>query len=443
MVASPTSAWAADDPNDDIVLLDGVSYHVLRNADDWERFRQLVVEANGNYDVNAIMDADFTVSNWVGLNMDAPFQGTFNGNGHTLNVEIVNPYNDFYMAPFVFASNATIRNLHVTGSVSGGKHSAGLVGMVGKTETNCSLTVERVWVSVTVTGNDNSKNTGEILGGFIGHARKNSIVMSDCLFDGKIIYSNKKSDKDKYAGAFVGWGEKGASYDLRRLYENGNQENIDRYSICYYDFDPWGGSDHPCIYTRHNWGEVGDGKRNYTDQAGLMNNMNSNEPNSWQLVDGKAVPVITVNPTFECYDIVPGTDSGEEGMLKSPFSCDQVVEWIDAWYTDENGNRKDLPRLTLPKNSYSGFLQLPAAEAHRDLKMVVKLTPDYIIYTYDAKSDAVMHNPRNLKCEVLTYSKQSLTDAGAVRLQWEVKEPAYNDALDGDQFVVLRSLTGK
>ena len=443
MVSATTSIWAADNPNDDTVILDGVSYHVLRNADDWERFRQLVVEANGNYDVNAIMDADFTVSNWVGLNMDAPFQGTFNGNGHTLNVEIVNPYNDFYMAPFVFAANATIRNLHVTGNVSGGKHSAGLVGMVGKTETNCSLTVERVWVSVTVTGNDNSENTGEILGGFIGHARKNSIVMSDCLFDGKIITATNDRDKTSFAGAFVGWGEKGASYDLRRLYENGNQENIDRYSICYYDFDPWGGSDHPCIYTRHNWGEVGDGKRNYTDQAGLMNNMNSNEPNSWQLVDGKAVPVITVNPTFECYDIVPGTDSGEEGMLKIPFSCDQVVEWIDAWYTDENGNRKDLPRLTLPKNSYSGFLQLPAAEAHRNLKMVVKLTPDYIIYTYDAKSDAVMHNPRNLKCEVLTYSKQSLTDAGAVRLQWEVKEPAYNDALDGDQFVVLRSLTGK
>lgn len=144
MVASPTSAWAADDPNDDIVLLDGVSYHVLRNADDWARFRQLVADARGESDVNAIMEADFTVTDWVGLSMDAPFQGTFNGNGHTLNVEIVNPYNDNYMAPFVFASNATIRNLHVTGSVSGGKHSAGLVGFVGKEYRNYSLTVERV-----------------------------------------------------------------------------------------------------------------------------------------------------------------------------------------------------------------------------------------------------------------------------------------------------------
>ena len=40
MVSATTSIWAADNPNDDTVILDGVSYHVLRNADDWERFRQ-------------------------------------------------------------------------------------------------------------------------------------------------------------------------------------------------------------------------------------------------------------------------------------------------------------------------------------------------------------------------------------------------------------------
>ena len=188
MVSATTSIWAADNPNDDTVILDGVSYHVLRNADDWERFRQLVVEANGNYDVNAIMDADFTVSNWVGLNMDAPFQGIFNGNGHTLNVEIVNAYNDFYMAPFVWAVNATIRNLRVTGNVSGGKHSSGLVGTIGKSSKGHKINIERVRVSATITGHDNSKFTGELLGGFVGHARKDTIVMSDCLFDGKLIY---------------------------------------------------------------------------------------------------------------------------------------------------------------------------------------------------------------------------------------------------------------
>jgi hypothetical protein len=171
--------------------------------------------------------------------------------------------------------------------------------------------------------------------------------------------------------------------------------------------------------------------------------MNENKANSWQFIDGTAQPVYTVNPTFECYDIVPGTESGEEGMLKIPFSCDQVVKWVEMWYTDESGNRKDLPRQTMPDNCYSGFLLVPASEAHRDLRMMVKVDPDIIFYTYDAKSDAVMHNPRNLTCDVLTYTKGNLTDAGAVALHWDTKDAEYNDVVDGDQFMVLRSLTGK
>ena len=41
MAVMPMQVRVADDPNDDIVILDGVSYHVLRNNDDWERFRPL------------------------------------------------------------------------------------------------------------------------------------------------------------------------------------------------------------------------------------------------------------------------------------------------------------------------------------------------------------------------------------------------------------------
>ena len=68
----PTMAWA-DDPNDETVVLDGVSYHVLRNADDWARFKKMVADAEGQSDVNAIMDADFTVTEMVGIVDKAPF----------------------------------------------------------------------------------------------------------------------------------------------------------------------------------------------------------------------------------------------------------------------------------------------------------------------------------------------------------------------------------
>lgn len=342
MAVIPSTVWA-DDPNDEIVTLDGVSYHVLRSTEDWERFRQLVADANGQSEVNAIMDADFTVTDWVGLSEGAPFQGTFNGNGHTLNVNIDNPNNDFYMAPFVWATNATIRNLHVTGSVSGGKHSAGLVGTVGDAATDRHLTVERVWVSVTVTARDNPDFTGEFVGGFVGHARKNTVKMTDCLFDGKLLTENT-SKKDRYAGAFIGWGEDGATYDFCRLYDNGSWKdgNVTDYNISYWQYKPWTGNKQPCVYSAHDWKDVPDSRSNITDPYSLANYMNSNEPNTWQVVDGIAVPIISVDPTFECYDIAPGSGAGEEGMLKIPFSCDQVVKWIEYWYTDENGNRKDM-----------------------------------------------------------------------------------------------------
>ena len=444
MAMMPTVAWATD-PNDDTVVVDGVTYHVLRSADDWERFRQLIYEADGQTDVNAIMDADFTVNHPASTSYRAQFRGIFNGNGHTLNVEISDPYNNLYTAPFYFAHNATFKDLHVTGNVTGGKHSSGLVGMVGQTAENCRINFERVWVSVTVTANDNPDLTGEYVGGFVGHLRKNSIELTDCRFDGKLISTHKK--KERIGGAFIGWGEVGNGFwEAHRIYENGTSENINRYNIGYYVDDEahgWDGDEQSSDIFAANDVGVLDGKyKNKRDQNEIVNLMGG----YWQLVDGKAVPNIkhyTLDATFEAYDMVPGTESGEEGMLKIPFSCDQVVKWIDVWYTDENGNRKDLPRLTLPANSYSGFILVPATEAHRDLQMHMKLMIDDLNYTYDAKSDAVMHNPRNLKSEVLTFSKNSLTDAGAARLQWETKDPAYNDVVDGDMFVVLRSLTGK
>lgn len=61
----PSKVLAADNKNETIVI-DGISYYVLRSADDWTRLGQLVTEAGGKSDVNAILDADFTVTTSVG-----------------------------------------------------------------------------------------------------------------------------------------------------------------------------------------------------------------------------------------------------------------------------------------------------------------------------------------------------------------------------------------
>ena len=117
------------------VKIDGVEYNVLRTADDWDKFRQKVIDANGNRDVNAIMASDFTAIYSIGFLNNIPYRGIFDGNGHTLTVNINGTANAF-IAPFYQISGVTIKNLNVQGTVRGGIHSAGLVGIANNGYTN-------------------------------------------------------------------------------------------------------------------------------------------------------------------------------------------------------------------------------------------------------------------------------------------------------------------
>ena len=160
---------------------------------------------------------------------------------------------------------------------------------------------------------------------------------------------------------------------------------------------------------------------------------------------------------FETYDVVPGTEAGEEGLVKVPFSCDRTVNWIEASYTDEDGNVKNLGRTTFEKNSYSGFLKLPAIETHRHLQMTANVTSaswtdNPAGYDYPSQlagnitktitNDGVLHNARFLRADMMT-DISTIATPGSVLLQWRTKDNKITDVLLGDQFVVQRSLTGK
>ena len=190
----------------------------------------------------------------------------------------------------------------------------------------------------------------------------------------------------------------------------------------------------------------------------------------WEIGDGRSHTYTAGNKDlgtiefdeigFETYDIIPGTEEGEDGTVKVPFTCDRVINWVEATYTDEYGNQKEVERTTLPSNSYSGYLKLPATEAHKDLKITANVVsgkpndsdisnPEWkktctgnITKEIKSQDDAVIHNPRMLIADVLPLDRRT-TDAGAVRLRWKVRNPEYTDLLDGDQFLVERSLTGR
>ena len=433
MMLMPMRAWAAD-KDLETTIIDGKSFYVLRSNDDWKKFRDEVQGAAGNADVNAIMDDDFTVTLSVGLD-GWPYRGTFDGNGHTLNVNIQSG-SDSYAAPFPVARDYTFKNLHVTGTVSGGQHSSGLVGSSTAPENH----FDNCWVSVTVTG------TKAYVGGFIGHGHDGNHIINNCYFDGTLIANNSS---DSHGGSFIGWEDGGTQNKVTNCLEKGTYNQIRHAGFNYSTNAPYGNSaengNNRNNWSYLNWNEMRGnvvGSKSVTDLVATLGNKN------WQVADGRAVPVMNSYPKadevdFSLYDIIPGVEEGDEGMLKIPFSCNQIIKWVEASYTDEYGKTKKLGRMTLDKNSYSGFLRVPATEAHRDLKLTVKMVVGKMEVTYDAKSDAVMHNPRQLKAEMMGDVLRSLTNAGAVQLQWVIHEPAYKDVMDSDPFIVMRSLTGR
>ena len=174
----PAAASAADELG--TVMIDGTSFYVLRTSKDWDLFKQIVKEEKGTKDVNAIMDADISTEYSVGLESDAPYRGIFDGNGYTLNVNITGS-GMYYIAPFSRVKDATIKNLRVTGSVKGGMHAAGLIGMF---DGSPEVFIQRVWVSANVTTENNR------VGGFVGHTNDVIIQMEDCLFDGTLNANN-------------------------------------------------------------------------------------------------------------------------------------------------------------------------------------------------------------------------------------------------------------
>ena len=120
---------------------------------------------------------------------DHKFSGVFDGNGKTLTFTLGD--HPEIAAPFRYISNATIRNLHVTGRITGAnKQAAGLIG-----ENSGTSTINNCRVSAEISGS-------QLVGGFsIGTGKKLSIT--GCVFDGKITGEPNQS------GCFVAWGTSG------------------------------------------------------------------------------------------------------------------------------------------------------------------------------------------------------------------------------------------
>ena len=140
----------------------------------------------------------------VGRDKDKSFRGEFDGNGHTITVNYHVDNGTDYCAPFRIIYGATIRNLHVTGSIytNSGKHTAGIVGQSYGTSyiTTCRSSVDIL----------SNKDGDGSHGGIVGDVRNDGLYLDNndrlyvdnCLFDGKLRTNNSRTTD---WGGLIGW----------------------------------------------------------------------------------------------------------------------------------------------------------------------------------------------------------------------------------------------
>jgi len=164
----------------------------ITSVADWDAFCQRVKDAKGQRDVNAVLCADITTSNYCGAD-GATYRGTFDGNGHTLTFNKSN-YGGQYIAPFRNVGNATIRNLHTAGTITSSQKFVG--GIVAYSNGNTIIENCRSSVNIGSTVNGDATN-----GGLVAvKDTQGQLTIVDCLFDGAFTGGNCHS-----IGGFVGW----------------------------------------------------------------------------------------------------------------------------------------------------------------------------------------------------------------------------------------------
>lgn len=186
---------------------DAEGYYLLNCKFAWVDFAELVKTTPT---ANARMTADIDLGDeQVRLgdadHSDSPtyyYQGTFDGQGHTLTVHYTNAAQN---APFAVISAATIKNLHVDGTIENSTGSQPAV--IARTVYGTS-TVENIWSSVTTTDTHSSWDEAAAIVGCVDGYKSGSLVMSDCLFTGTITSTGS------YNGCFYGYVNSGGSASI-------------------------------------------------------------------------------------------------------------------------------------------------------------------------------------------------------------------------------------
>lgn len=157
--------------------------YLIGSDADWEIFVSYINDKGGDYRYkNYKLTADIHVTSMVGKNDDTnAFKGIFDGNGHTMTLNLTTDGNSNFFAPFRYVGGSTFKRLHIAGKIT--SNSYYVASLVGHHRWG-TLNIYNCWSSVDIVctkKTDNSFNAG-----FVGYSYDSNININNCRFDGSL-----------------------------------------------------------------------------------------------------------------------------------------------------------------------------------------------------------------------------------------------------------------
>lgn len=157
--------------------------YLIGSDADWETFVSYINDKGGNYRFkNYKLTADIHVTSMVGKNDDTnAFKGIFDGDGHTMTLNLTTDGSSNFFAPFRYVGESTFKRLHIAGKIT--SNSYYVASLVGHHRWG-TLNIYNCWSSVDIVctkKTDNSFNAG-----FVGYSYDSNININNCRFDGSL-----------------------------------------------------------------------------------------------------------------------------------------------------------------------------------------------------------------------------------------------------------------
>ena len=167
----------------------------IATKEDWKKFGELIRSGEGNLNAKLTRDIDLG-GDFLKIGSESTgYSGTFDGQGHTITIDW-NGNGGGYIALFPFVTNATIKNLRVTGQMTSDSEPLGVFAFEASGTTTFSGCVS----DVKITNGD--KNDTYCAAGMVRAAySKGKITFKDCIVAGDLNGTTDNSSQNM--GGFV------------------------------------------------------------------------------------------------------------------------------------------------------------------------------------------------------------------------------------------------